>query len=180
MSRNTDVSDILAIKAEMAKRCAGNGMNCGVAPVHSILGIPLCADHTEALRAALTPERSEASAAELSIPRQAKAPLIDPSRSVVYYISRTGTPGIKIGVLQNVHKRMKQLGGRIHLLAVEPGGYAVERKRHHQFRTLRNPGTEWFQQTDGLMQHIDNLVFRYGQPRCNCPANSGRRCPAGM
>ena len=150
--------------------------------MHAPLGIPLCPEHTKALRPMLVPGAEPEPPAEVVVPKP-RFPMIDPTGSVVYYISRTGTTGIKIGVSQNVHKRMRTLGSSArpcHLLAIEPGGYAEERKRHAQFRALREPGTEWFRQTDWLMQHISNMVFRYGQPRCNCQASSGRRRPAGM
>lgn len=144
-------------------RCVGTG--CHRLAFRLPGDVPLCLDHLHAVRDAL------------GVPESPDAPTV--AGSVVYYIGHSKKPFVKIGVSQNVHKRLRALSTMtqpVHLLAVEPGGYYLERKRHGQFRQLRQPGTEWFRQTDWLMNHIHELVDQHGKPRCNCPANSGRAC----
>lgn len=101
--------------------------------------------------------------------------------SVVYYVFRDGK--VKIGTSQNVHRRMQGITkttGPVHLLAVEPGGYYLESKRHKQFKGTRISGSEWFQMSGSIESHISDLISKFGHARCNCPAASGRKCPAGM
>lgn len=72
---------------------------------------------------------------------------------VVYYI-RFGNR-VKIGTTTNLRSRLKQLP-HDEVLAVEPGGHAVEQVRHKQFATKRVNG-EWFELDSGMSAYIDKL-----------------------
>ncbi len=72
---------------------------------------------------------------------------------VVYYM-RIGNR-VKIGWSTNLPGRLATINPE-ELLAVEPGGLAVERQRHRQFAHLRTHG-EWFQLTEALTEHIGSL-----------------------
>lgn len=89
----------------------------------------------------------------------APAPLL-PKGSVVYYICWRGRDEVKIGVTQNIEKRAQVLStqrSRAIVMATEPGGYALERRRHRQFASLRLAGTELFRYAPVLAEHIDAL-----------------------
>lgn len=73
-------------------------------------------------------------------------------RRSVYYARRGDV--IKIGVSGNPGRRIASFKGDV--VGVEPGGYDVERLRHHQFRHLRVAG-EWFKADPELLRHIDAL-----------------------
>lgn len=79
-----------------------------------------------------------------------------PSR-VVYYVRKGDR--IKIGYTSQLHVRMATLEPDA-LLAVEPGGTALEAHRHRQFRDARDlgsPGREWFRMTPALLAHVAEL-----------------------
>lgn len=129
--------------------------------------IPLCYNHLIELRSALGVITNQIQLTQIS-------------GSVVYYLGRADTDLVKIGVTQNLHKRLRSISSTsrpVHVLATEPGGYYLERKRHHQFRSLRNAGSEWFRKAPVLEEHISVLISEHGVPHCNCPASSGRHCP---
>lgn len=84
-------------------------------------------------------------------------------QSVVYYIARGDL--IKIGHTTNMVHRMSALQPDA-VLATEPGGEQLERRRHQQFRHLRAPlGHEYFTSGDDLMAHIAAIVAEHGPPR---------------
>lgn len=73
---------------------------------------------------------------------------------VVYYI-RSGDR-VKIGTSANPRQRL----GSLHyeeVLAFEPGGRMLERRRHEQFAAHRVPRSEWFALHDELALHIQAL-----------------------
>lgn len=109
-----------------------------------ILGVPLCPEHNAAIRAECRVE----------VP----VPLFT---SVVYYVCWRDRDEVKIGVSQNVEHRIRAFnkagGRRAILMATEPGGYALEKKRHSQFASLRVPGTELFRYAPVLADHIDSI-----------------------
>lgn len=91
----------------------------------------------------------------------------DPYRqpqACVYYMAWADQPdAIKIGTTTDLRKRLRALG-RAHTLLVvsrvlvaEPGTYNLERSRHHQFRTLRINGSEYFRWCPQLAEHITDL-----------------------
>lgn len=83
---------------------------------------------------------------------------------VVYYV-RIGDK-IKIGFTGNLTQRMKSLrADKANVLAVEPGGRELEARRHKQFSRLRAGRREDFQPTFALIQHIDSIRERYGEPK---------------
>ncbi|WP_396921658.1 hypothetical protein [Mycolicibacterium sp.] len=72
---------------------------------------------------------------------------------IVYYLKFGDR--VKIGTSTNLRKRLLDIP-HDEVLAVEPGGSAMERCRHLQFANSRVNG-EWFSSTDDLMQHIEAL-----------------------
>jgi hypothetical protein len=82
---------------------------------------------------------------------------------VVYYISRP--PHVKIGTTWNLHRRMKEMYVLpADLLAVEPGGRALEASRHQQFSSFRVRGTELFAANGVLTDLIEELAEKYPDP----------------
>lgn len=86
---------------------------------------------------------------------------------VVYYI-RTGEHQVKIGTTARLAERVRELRtvNLSNLLAVEPGGYDLERERHQQFKVWRyNPRTEDFWDAVELNDHIAAVVAEHGDPK---------------
>lgn len=85
--------------------------------------------------------------------------------SVVYYIRRGDH--IKIGRTTNFRHRMSPLRPDA-VLAVEPGGAALETERHQQFRRhhVRDhpDGIEWFRPGPDLLEHIERTAALHDVP----------------
>jgi len=79
---------------------------------------------------------------------------------VVYYV-QIGEH-IKIGYTSRLRLRMNAYPATRRLLATEPGTYADEAARHHQFRHLLAAGNEWFRPGPDLMDHINDLRSAQG------------------
>jgi hypothetical protein len=79
---------------------------------------------------------------------------------VVYYL-RLGNR-IKIGTSTNLPTRLLALP-HDEVLAVEPGGNAVEHNRHLQFAKHRKTG-EWFASSPELREHIASVRRTHGEP----------------
>lgn len=77
----------------------------------------------------------------------------------VYYV-RVGDL-IKIGMTARLRQRLNAYPPDAQLLAVEPGGEALEGQRHHQFRHLLAHRKEWFRPGPDLMDHIAKVSERY-------------------
>ena len=76
---------------------------------------------------------------------------------VVYYVRLTGQR-IKIGWTADLDTRMKSFRARAaDILALEPGGYEVETRRHRQFAHLRIGRSEEFAESDEMLAHIESL-----------------------
>lgn len=73
--------------------------------------------------------------------------------SVVYYM-RLGNR-VKIGYSTNIVRRLATINPE-ELLATEPGGHELEKKRHSQFSDLRTNG-EWFRYETLLFDHIESI-----------------------
>ncbi len=93
-------------------------------------------------------------------------PSMETEDQVVYYV-RFGDH-VKIGTTSRLRER---LGAIPHdeLLAVEPGGYELERLRHAEFDAARlrprgHTHNEWFALTDRLLAHCQMLREHYPQP----------------
>lgn len=80
-------------------------------------------------------------------------PEIDDPDSVVYYLRFADR--IKIGFSRNLGNRLLAIP-HDELLAIEPGGPAVERRRHQQFAQHRIVG-EWFAASEDLRAHIAEI-----------------------
>lgn len=86
------------------------------------------------------------------------------STSVVYYVDLYGV-AIKIGTSANLLRRLASLRRSTdHLLAVEPGSYAVERLRHMQFAEERMGWLEDFSKSPALLAHVAALRAEHGNP----------------
>lgn len=81
--------------------------------------------------------------------------------NVVYYITRADKPGlVKIGTTKDLRVRLRELGSRgrtLTLLGTEPGGRALEIRRHGQFAALRIEG-EWFTLDEPILTHIRKIT----------------------
>lgn len=83
--------------------------------------------------------------------------------AVVYYIRFGGR--IKIGTSINLLERLRDLYYD-ELLAIEPGSYDVEAKRHAYFRRTKVAGqNEWFHESPELILHINRLREEHGDPK---------------
>lgn len=84
-----------------------------------------------------------------------------PLTEVVYYWRRDDL--IKIGTTRNLTSRMRRLRPG-DLLAVEPGGYSIERGRHTLFADYHQAtpdGVEWFRPGPLLVWHIEAMANLY-------------------
>lgn len=76
---------------------------------------------------------------------------------VVYYVSMP--PYIKIGTTRSFRRRMREFYTQPEdVLAVEPGGRALEASRHQQFAAFRIKGTELFSQNGVLDDLISSIA----------------------
>lgn len=80
--------------------------------------------------------------------------------SVVYYVRFRHD--VKIGTTVDLARRLMEIR-HDEVLAIEPGGVHVERKRHHEFRADRIDG-EWFEASRRLRVHIVRLRHMHGDP----------------
>lgn len=87
-------------------------------------------------------------------PRPKKPSAPEASENVVYYIRHGGR--IKIGTSNNFKRRLAVLP-HDEVLALEPGSYDLEAKRHSQFHSSRIRRTEWFVTTEHLSEHIAHV-----------------------
>jgi len=82
-------------------------------------------------------------------------------REVVYYVTWPGADYLKIGTSSAIIPRLRALSstarGRACMLVGEPGSFSVERKRHREFKMSRRLGTELFQLSPQITEHIDRL-----------------------
>lgn len=86
----------------------------------------------------------------------------DAEHPVVYYILRGKY--VKIGTTMNLRERMRDLMPD-EVLAVEPGGRALERRLHDHFARIRySRDREYFKLTDELREHINAVVATHGPP----------------
>jgi hypothetical protein len=81
------------------------------------------------------------------------------ARHYVYYLM-TGPSTVKIGTTRCLPKRMQSLRTDIqYVVAIEPGGQTLERRRHAEFAAERiNPRREDFTLSENLKTHIDRLL----------------------
>lgn len=79
-----------------------------------------------------------------------------PRKSVVYYVQLDTR--VKIGTTTDIDERMKTYPPHARLLATEPGGYALEAKRHRQFNEYLSAGREWFDAGPRLRAHVESLM----------------------
>lgn len=78
--------------------------------------------------------------------------------SYVYYLM-VGPATVKIGTTANLPQRLGAMRTDVqYVVAIERGGFEVERKRHRQFAAERVGRREDFILSDPLKAHIDSLV----------------------
>lgn len=83
---------------------------------------------------------------------------------VVYYL-RLDERLIKIGFTERISQRIKALYRQPEdLLAVEPGTYSIETRRHEQFKHLRVGRGERFNAAPELVRHIMSVREEHGLP----------------
>lgn len=102
-------------------------------------------------------------------PPIAKTYLRRTGNAIVYYVQRG--PLVKIGTTGDPHKRFAALLPDA-ILAYEPGGEAVERSRHRQFRHIRTGAGEHFLPNDELRDHIDRIRAEHGEPDLSWPTTA--------
>jgi hypothetical protein len=107
----------------------------------------------------------------------AQACLAAAAASIAYYVSRG--PLIKIGTTTDPATRFRDLMPD-EILAVEPGGRAIEAMRHEQFLHLHASG-EHFRDEPELRDHVAAIRRQYGEPDPAWPttktASSTRKRP---
>lgn len=95
---------------------------------------------------------------------------VDPATAMdsgcVYYVTfRRNSEMVKIGTTTKASQRFRTLcsqsGDRLRLLVAEPGGKEQEAFRHGQFAHLRLEGTEYFQYTREVVDHIAEMREQY-------------------
>lgn len=86
-----------------------------------------------------------------------------PKKNVVYYIEFAH--GIKIGTTSNLAQRLQSFAlPESAVLAVEPGGFEIERSRHEFFKESRLGRTEVFRDCPKIRNHIDAVKKYHGEP----------------
>lgn len=113
---------------------------------HTLRDIKTTLDRKEIIRqSTLEKKRADEAAAKAKASRE--------NKGVVYYVQFRDA--IKIGTTVDLAGRMAVIPWES-VLAIEPGGYEVEHRRHRQF-TKHHLQLEWFLQCDELMAHVDDL-----------------------
>lgn len=155
---------------------------CGARSTGHLAGmIPLCTLHFDAATLEVTrrwredPQRltewhraQETNVVTREITRIVRVHTAGPA--VVYYIGNPPTQRVKIGTSTRFRTRfanLKRTFPEIVLLAVEPGHFELESHRHIQFAELRecqDREREWFRKAPVLMQHINDVRRRHGDP----------------
>ena len=82
--------------------------------------------------------------------------------AVVYYVGDPAIAAVKIGTTRRLRERVYALRAThpfAVLLATEPGGFDLERRRHHEFRFLLLPeyGREWSRKVPQIMIHVGEV-----------------------
>lgn len=166
-------------------RCAST--TCFTQATEYVCGVPLCEEHQAEMASHFTPapEPPACSCGTSSKPPKAQparrpgevritsrvklSPLqgsVDPATALdlgcVYYVTFRRNPEmVKIGTTKKASTRFRTLcsqsGDRLRLLVAEPGGRDQEAYRHQQFAGLRLQGTEYFEYTKQIVDHIAEL-----------------------
>lgn len=134
---------------------------CGVRSMYRLKGTDIfVCEIEECKRAPYRPSRPPVKMT-LSPPRPSQ--FIEPPRDEVVYYLAFGER-IKIGTSRNLPQRLKSIY-HDKVLAIEPGGVSLERRRHAEFRADRVDGQrEWFHVTDRLLAHVKALRAQHGEP----------------
>ena len=91
------------------------------------------------------------------------APEAPPKRHCVYYMQFAD--GIKIGTTHSLGTRLRTFClPDSALLAVEPGGFDIERSRHEFFKESRIGRSEVFTDSPKIRNHIQAIKKYHGEP----------------
>lgn len=101
--------------------------------------------------------------------------LASPVVEVVYYLRFDDR--VKIGTSGRLRARVAALP-HDELLAIEPGGRSLERRRHERFAAWRIPGTEWFERSPELDAHLEALALGVDDPWAQYDAWLGSKAAA--
>lgn len=102
---------------------------------------------------------------QMTLPPEPRQAAVD--GSVVYYIRRGHL--VKIGTTVNMRGRMLALMPD-EILAVEPGDWYLEQKRHRQFEAQRVASqSEYFYPSPSLREHIASVRAAHGAPPADLP-----------
>lgn len=110
-------------------------------------------------------KRDMATAVATFFPIDPKAP--EPEEFVdedIYYV-RQGEL-IKIGYSTRLYDRLFAYGPTAEVLAHHPGTRADERDLHRTFRPFLAHGREWYTPAKILMDHIEAMTAKHGDPWC--------------
>lgn len=124
-------------------------------------GIPLCKGHLRTAAYEYDAKVFQPLLHGMSAPE----PVPEPERSspAVYYFRMENR--VKIGTTTNLRLRMNTMYVQPEqLLAIEPGSYEQEGKRHKQFAHLRVGRTELFDTNQALLDHIASVRSMFGDP----------------
>jgi hypothetical protein len=135
-----------------------DGGTCGRESFDETLPFPLCTNHLLVVRR--WDHREAAERLRAAYPQPVA---VRPDNPIVYYV-RVGDR-VKIGTtIKTVRQRFQgQLPPDAQVLAIEPGSYELERKRHRQFWRLQD-ANEWFHGGPELWEHIAQLREEHGVP----------------
>lgn len=81
----------------------------------------------------------------------------------IYYLHIDGK--IKIGYTTDIVQRMRQYPPGSPLAGVHPGTPELEKRLHRQFAGSLAQGREWFNPTPDLLEHCEQVVKEYGDPK---------------
>lgn len=151
--RNDTVRDALGSECGVQLH---NGDTCGARPLDG-MPFPICTRHALQVADAVR-DAAWTIARKGGVPGPMAKLVREGERgSVVYYVALPGDR-IKIGTTKNLPQRLNALRvDRAAVLATEPGGVTLERRRHRQFGALRIGEREDFKDVPMLRQWIDQL-----------------------
>lgn len=84
-----------------------------------------------------------------------------PERLACVYYIRFGER-VKIGTTTDLISRMRTIP-HDEILAIEPGGHALEHMRHLEFAAWRDKG-EWFDPAPEIRAHVESIRLAHGSP----------------
>lgn len=134
-----------------------SGADCGAKSADG-MPFPICGRHAIQVAEAVRDVARTALLVEKRVDHPALRRAVEPAGSVVYYVALPGDR-IKIGTSGNLPERLRSLRvDRAAVLATEPGGLSLERRRHRQFAAYRIGQREDFRDVPFLREWIGTLT----------------------